>query len=105
MSYDLWTWAAFAALIVGMLALDLFVFHRHAHVISLREAATWSVVWIALGLLFGGLVWAWRGTDAAGEYLAADLIEKSLAVDNILVFPMLIGYFTVPAVYQHRILF
>jgi tellurite resistance protein TerC len=102
---DLWVWIAFFGVIVGFLALDLLVFHRDAHVVSMRQAATWSAVWVGLGLAFGGLVWAWQGSEAAGEYLAGYLIEKSLSVDNIFVFALVFSYFAVPAAYQHRILF
>ncbi len=105
MSSDLLIWGALGAVIVGMLALDLFVFHRDAHEVSLREAATWSAVWIFLGLGFGALVFAWRGGQAGGEYLAGYLIEKSLSMDNVFLFAMLFGYFAVPAQYQHRVLF
>ena len=105
MSPDLVLWIVLAVLVVGMLALDLFVFHRDAHEVSLREAATWSVVWIGLGLAFGGFVFATRGAQAGGEYLAGYVIEKSLSMDNVFVFAMIFGYFAVPAKYQHRVLF
>jgi tellurite resistance protein TerC len=98
-------WGALVVLIVGMLALDLFVFHRDAHEVSIREAAVFSAVWIGLGLAFGGLVFLWRGPQAGGEYLAGYLIEKSLSMDNVFVFAMIFGYFAVPAKYQHRLLF
>ena len=105
MSSDLLIWIVLGILVVGILALDLFVFHRDAHEVSLREAAAWSAVWIALGLGFGGLVSAWKGSQAGGEYLAGYLIEKSLSMDNVFLFAMLFGYFAVPAQYQHRVLF
>ncbi len=105
MPVDLWIWIAFVGFILAMLALDLLVFHRHAHAVSVREAATWSAVWIALGLLFGLLIFVWQGGTAAAEYLAGYLIEKSLSVDNIFVFALIFSYFAVPAAYQHRILF
>jgi tellurite resistance protein TerC len=104
-SIDLLVWGAFFGLIALFLALDLFVFHRDAHAVSMREAAVWSAVWISLGLAFGGGVWAWQGATAAGEYLAGYLIEKSLSVDNVFVFALLFTYFAVPAAYQHRVLF
>jgi tellurite resistance protein TerC len=96
---------ALAVVVLGMLALDLFVFHREAHEVSIGEAARWSVVWIALGLGFGGVVVALRGTQAGGEYLAGYLIEKSLSMDNVFVFAMLFTAFAVPGRYRHRILF
>jgi tellurite resistance protein TerC len=104
-SPDVLRWVVLAAVIVGMLALDLFVFHRDAHEVSMREAAAWSVAWIALGLLFGAFVWASRGAEAGGEYLAGYAIEKSLSMDNVFVFAMIFGAFAVPARYQHRVLF
>jgi tellurite resistance protein TerC len=95
----------FVGLIALFLALDLFVFHRQAHVVSMREAAISTAFWVVLGLSFGGLVWAWQGPTAAGEYLAGYLIEKSLSVDNVFVFALLFTSFGVSAAYQHRVLF
>jgi len=105
LSPDLIPWVVLGVLVVGMLALDLFVFHRDAHEVSMKEAATWSVAWISLGLAFGGFVFLTRGSQAGGEYLAGYLIEKSLSMDNVFLFAMLFGYFAVPGIYQHRILF
>lgn len=105
MESTLLLWGAFAVFIVGMLALDLFVFHRDAHEVSVREAAVFSAVWIGLGLAFGGLIFVWQGSQAGGEYLAGYVIEKSLSLDNVFVFAMIFGYFAVPAKYQHRLLF
>ncbi len=98
-------WVAFNVFVLGMLALDLLVFHRKAHAVSLREALSWSAVWIALALIFNlGIYFIW-GSEKALEFLAGYLIEKSLSVDNIFVFIMIFSYFAVPAMYQHRILF
>ena len=102
---DLWIWIAFVAFIVGMLLLDLLVFHRAAHEVSMKEAGAWSAVWIALGLSFAVVLWFWQGPVPAGEYLAGYLIEKTLSVDNIFVFALILGYFAVPKAYQHRVLF
>jgi len=102
---DLRAWFAFNAFIIAALMVDLFVLHRHAHVVSLREAAATSLGWIVLALAFGGLIWWWRGPASAGEYLAGYLIEKSLSVDNVFIFVMVFSYFAVPAAYQHRVLF
>jgi tellurite resistance protein TerC len=99
------TWAAFVVLILLLLALDLFVFHREAHEVSFREATKFSIFWISLGLAFGGVVWLWFGHQAGAEYLAGYLIEKSLSVDNIFVFALIFTYFGVPPKYQHRVLF
>jgi len=102
---DLTFWVVLFAIVIGMLALDLFVFHRDAHEVSMREAAILSAVWIGLGLGFGGLVFVWFGAQAGGDYLAGYLIEKSLSIDNVFVFAMIFGAFAVPAMYQHRVLF
>jgi tellurite resistance protein TerC len=102
---DPWMWAAFVGFILAMLALDLFVIHKDAHEVSFKEAAVWSLIWVALGLSFGALIWVWQGPEFAGEYLAGYLIEKSLSVDNIFVFALVFGYFAVPQKYQHRVLF
>jgi tellurite resistance protein TerC len=100
-----WAWAAVIAFIVGMLLVDLLVFHRDAHEVSTREAATRSIVWVGLSLAFGGVIWLTMGGTSAGEYLGGYLIEKSLSVDNIFVFALIFGYFSVPAALQHRVLF
>ena len=100
----LWAWGAVLAVILAMLAIDLFA-HRKAHVVSVREAAVWSAVWVSLGLAFGGVVWWVYGAQSGGEYYAGYLIEKSLAVDNVFVFALIFTYFAVPRQYQHRVLF
>ncbi|MEV7802779.1 TerC family protein [Microbispora sp. NPDC088329] len=104
MSVPLWVWAAVLAVILAMLAVDLFA-HRRAHVVGTREALTWSGLWIALGLGFGAVVWLAWGPEAGGEYLAGYLIEKSLAVDNVFVIALLFSFFAVPRELQHRVLF
>ena len=104
MTVPAWAWAAFLAFVIAMLALDVFVLHRKAHEVSLREAGIWSAVWIVLGLGFGGLVWAWAGGATAQAYLAGYLIEKSLSVDNIFLFAAIFAAFAIPARYQHRVL-
>jgi tellurite resistance protein TerC len=100
-----WAWAALVGAIVVMLLLDLLLVHRKPHVISFREAAIESAVWVALGLSFVGVLWWWQGPQAGGEYLAGYLIEKSLSVDNVFVWAVLFSYFAVPAMYQFRVLF
>jgi tellurite resistance protein TerC len=104
MDVPLWAWAAVLAVILAMLAIDLFA-HRTAHVVSVKEAALWSAIWVTLGLAFGGVVWWAYGAQAGGEYYAGYLIEKSLAVDNVFVFALIFTYFAVPREYQHRVLF
>lgn len=98
-------WILFNAFVVAMLALDLGVFHRKAHEVSVREAATWTVIWVGLAGLFNLVLWQWQGSEPALEFLTGYLIEKSLSVDNIFVFVMIFSYFAVPAKYQHRVLF
>ncbi len=105
MEFSIWMWIAFNFVVVGLLALDLGVFHRKAHAVSVREAAIWSVVWIALSLLFNFGLFLWAGSEIALQFLAGYLIEKSLSVDNIFVFVLLFTYFRVPPAYQHRVLF
>jgi tellurite resistance protein TerC len=105
MVFPVWAWVAFGAFVLAMLVLDLFVLHRDAKEISFREAAVLSAFWVALGLLFGILVWAWAGPTTAGEYYAGYVIEKALSVDNVFVFALIFSYFAVPAEYQYRVLF
>jgi len=101
----LWAWGATLGVIFLALALDLFVFHRKAHEVSLREAAWASLGWVTLGITFGVVVWVWGGTGAGEEYFAGYLIEKALSVENIFVFALVLGYFAVPPANQHRVLF
>ncbi len=105
MDLPLWVWFAFIGGVLGMLALDLGVFHRKAHTVSVREAAIWSAVWVALSLAFAGLVYVWQGPDKGLEFITGYLIEKSLAVDNIFVFVLVFSFFATPPIYQHRVLF
>jgi tellurite resistance protein TerC len=98
-------WAVFGVVIVAMLAVDLGIFHRNAHVISVKEAATWSVVWISLALAFNVFVLVKFGENRALEFFQAWLIEKALSVDNLFVFLAAFSFFAVPAHLQHRVLF
>ncbi|MBS1810717.1 MAG: TerC family protein [Acidobacteria bacterium] len=121
-----WAYLAFTGLVLGLLALDLGVFHRNAHEVTFREAATWSVVWITLALLFNfglyqyalwklpqsprltslpGFVPEAAAWQVALEFLTGYVVEKSLAVDNIFVFVVVFSFFAIPAKYQHRVLF
>ncbi|MCG3116582.1 MAG: TerC family protein [Candidatus Manganitrophus sp. SA1] len=101
----MWPWILFNLFVLGMLALDLGVFHRKAHVVRLKEALGWSVVWICLALLFNLLIYFWLGPETALQFLAGYVIEKSLSVDNLFVFLLIFSYFSVPSIYQHKILF
>jgi tellurite resistance protein TerC len=121
----LWVWVAFVGFVLLMLALDLGVFHRHAHVVTAKEALAWSAVWILLGLAFSVFIYfgyerQWFGLGASidpadglfndgrlatTKYITGYVVEKSLSVDNVFVMAMLFGFFGVPAIYQHRVLF
>jgi tellurite resistance protein TerC len=98
-------WLLFTCAVVFLLALDLGVFHRDAHVVSTREAAVWSVVWVALALAFNAGLFLFSGSEKGVEFLTGYLIEKSLSVDNIFIFVLIFSYFAVPPQYQHRVLF
>jgi tellurite resistance protein TerC len=115
MEGTIWLWIGFNVFVLLMLALDLGVFHRHSHVVSTKEAAIWSVVWIGLAMLFNaGIYFYWdvlspqstyTNREASLAFFTGYLIEKSLSVDNIFVFVLIFSYFAVPAAYQHRVLF
>ena len=98
-------WIGFNIFVLAMLAIDLGVFHRRAHVVSVREAAIWSAVWISQALLFNAGLFILMGSQKGMEFLTGYVIEKSLSVDNIFVFLLIFSYFNVPAQYQHRVLF
>ena len=104
-SAPIWLWVAFNVFVLVMLALDLGVFHRTSHAVSLKEALGWSGFWIALALLFNASLYFWQGQEPALQFLTGYLIEKSLSVDNIFVFVLLFSALSVPAAYQHRVLF
>lgn len=127
----MWAYIAFLGLVLAFLALDLGVFHREAHEVTMREAATWSVIWLACGLAFAGFVYIayerhWldlgfntrmysdtgsviygqvSGATAAKNYLTGYIVEKSLAMDNIFVIALIFSFFAIPNKYQHRVLF
>jgi len=115
MEGTIWLWIGFNVFVLFMLALDLGVFHRHSHVVSTKEAAVWSVVWISLAMLFNaGIYFFWdlmapqstyTNSEASLAFFTGYLIEKSLSVDNIFVFVLIFTYFAVPVAYQHRVLF
>lgn len=105
MTAEIWLWIGFNAFVLAMLALDLGVFHRQTHVVSLKESLGWTGVWVALALGFNVGVWYFAGADTALSFFTGYLIEKSLSVDNVFVFALLFSYFAVPPVYQHKVLF
>jgi tellurite resistance protein TerC len=100
----LW-WVAFNIFVLAMLALDLGIFHRTAHVVRFKEALLWSAVWVVLAFLFFLGILFWRGWVPALEFLTGYLIEESLSVDNLFVFLLIFSYFRVPSLYQHKVLF
>ena len=102
---QLWLWIGFNAFVLVMLALDLGVFHRQAHEVSMKEAGAWSALWVSLALVFNFGIYHFMGPQAGLEFLTGYLIEKALSVDNIFVFVLIFSYFDVPARYQHRVLF
>jgi tellurite resistance protein TerC len=106
-SFDVpvWVWFAFLALISALLIVDLLLVHRTPHAPTTKEAAIESAVWISIGVAFTGAVFAWHGGQAAGEYISGYLIEKSLSVDNVFVWALIMSYFAVPREYQFRVLF
>lgn len=121
-----WVYGVFVLFVLGLLALDLGVFHRKAHAVGFREAAVWSVVWVVVSVAVGAVLWLWASArfasdprllaipgfrpDAAAhgvflEFLTGYVVEKALSVDNIFVFVVLFGFFGVPSAYQHRVLY
>src|SRR3970282_1301735 len=98
-------WIGFTVLVLALLAIDLGVFHRKAHVVRAREALLWTGAWVALSLVFNLGVYVWFGTERALEFLTGYVLEKALSVDNLFVFLVIFSYFAVPALVQHRVLF
>lgn len=105
MLIELLPWALFLLFVGAMLALDLGVFHREAHVVSRKEALIWSTVWIGLAIVFNIGVYVFQGSEKGIEWTTGYLVEKSLAVDNVFIFLMIFSAFAVPPQYQHRVLF
>ncbi len=104
MDVPTWAWLTFVAFIMAMLGIDLFL-HRDHHAVSVKEAAIWSLVWVAMGTSFGGIIWWLEDSTLATEYITGYVIEKSLSVDNIFVFALIFSYFAVPLKFQHNVLF
>jgi len=98
-------WILFNAFVLLMLALDLGVFHRKNHEVSVKEALTWTFIWITLALVFNAIIYYWKGQQQALEFFTGYLVEKALSIDNIFVFIMIFTYFQVPSKYQHKVLF
>jgi tellurite resistance protein TerC len=102
---NIWFWVLFNLFVLGMLALDLGVFHRSAHVVRAKEAAIWTGVWVSLALIFALGLYIWQDAQTALTFLTGYVIEESLSVDNIFVIVMIFAYFGVPPQFQHRVLF
>jgi tellurite resistance protein TerC len=100
-----WLWIAFLVGMVVLLLVDLLVLHREAHAVSMREASITSAAWIAIGVAFSLVVWLVLGGDAGAQYITGYVIEKSLSVDNVFVWAVIFAFFSVPGMYQHRVLF
>jgi TerC family integral membrane protein len=100
-----YVWVGFIAFIALVLLLDLGIFHRQAHRVPFKEAVGWTVVWVTLAMVFVVIMWFWRGSQVAGEFLAGYLIEWSLSLDNVFVWILIFTHFSVPPKYQHRVLF
>lgn len=98
-------WVGFNVMVLVLLALDLGVFNRKAHVVGIKEALSWSIVWLTLAVAFGGWIGAEMGRQSMLEFYAGYLVELSLSVDNLFVFILVFGYFKVPPAQQHRVLF
>lgn len=104
MSEPLWAWFAFIAFVIVMLAIDLGIFQRKAHVVRPREAALWTATWVTLSLAMGLLFHFWLGSEKAVQFITGYVLEWSLSVDNIFVFVLVFTYFKVPFKYQQRVL-
>jgi tellurite resistance protein TerC len=100
-----YTWAIFVTAVVAMLLVDLLFINRKAHKISTREAAVQSLIWIGLSVIVGIIVWLTMGASLGAQYFTGYIIEKSLSVDNIFVWGLVLTFFRVPAEYRHRVLF
>lgn len=100
-----WHWVGFIIAVLIFLALDLGVFHKHAHVVKFKEALGWTAVWCLLAMGFAGLVYHWRGREEAVEFVTGYVIEYSLSMDNVFVIALIFAYFRVQPQYQHRVLF
>ena len=105
MTDNLWLWIGFNIFVLLMLALDLGVFHRKAHIVTVKESIAWTVVWVTLALLFNLGIAHYMGDAKGLEFFTGYVIEKSLSVDNVFVFALLFSYFAVPPLYQHKVLF
>ena len=100
-----WHWVGFIACVLIFLALDLGVFHRHAHAVKFKEALVWSLVWFSLAMLFALVLKPMRGKQEALQFVTGYLIELSLSMDNVFVIALIFAYFRIPREHQHRVLY
>ena len=98
-------WIGFVVFILLVLLLDLGVFHKKSHTIGFKESIVWSLIWIAMSMVFAGLLYFWKGPDDSLLFLTGYVIEKSLSVDNLFVFLLIFSFFKIPNEYQHKVLF
>jgi tellurite resistance protein TerC len=98
-------WLAFIIFILCVLALDLGVFHKKSHAVGFKESIIWSLVWIAISMLFSGIIYLWHGHDDSMKFLTGYVIEKCLSLDNLFVFLLIFDYFKIPSQFQHKVLF
>ncbi|KJK59056.1 TerC family protein [Saccharothrix sp. ST-888] len=97
-------WVGTIGVLIALVVADFFIGGRKPHEVSIKEAGTWTVVWVVLALLFGGFLWWHSGSQPAGEFFAGYITEKSLSVDNLFVFILIMSKFAVPRIYQQRVL-
>jgi tellurite resistance protein TerC len=105
LSIPAWYWVALFAWFLTLIIVDVMVLHRKDHAPSLKSAIWQSVAWIGMGVLLGAFVWRQFGSEAGGQYFAGYLVEKSLSIDNVFAWALILGYFKIPKKYQHRVLF
>ncbi len=104
-THSVWVWGSFASIVTFMLFLDLGVFHKKAHTVSIKESLIWTAVWVAISLMFNAWIYSSMGSQKGMEYLTGYIVEKTLSIDNIFVISLIFTYFKVPSQYQHRVLF
>lgn len=105
MTTEIYFWIGFVVFLALMLAIDLGIFHRKSHTVTFKESLGWTLVWIMLAMMFAAIVYFWKGSEKAIEFITGYVIELSLSVDNLFIFILVFSYFRVPQQYQHKVLF
>jgi tellurite resistance protein TerC len=105
MTTEIYFWIGFVTFLALMLAIDLGIFHRKSHTVTFKESLGWTLVWIALAMIFAAIVYYWKGSEKAIEFITGYVIELSLSIDNLFIFILVFSYFHVPQQYQHKVLF